>query len=233
MNRERTVEYSRAEARMTAEDLRRYLLALSYNCATRNYCLRQFQYPRELSLNPAWHETFEVMRAQTAATHCEHWTLIGVSEKRDKVLISNEFTRGNSLRIPGEAKAAKITKARAEGISFVVGEIHTHPAWLFPKFTRFQDSYSLDDLYCLLQSPAAPAMQVLVGPTRNVVVFRSHESDAVPYVSQKGFVRFWRRRLVSHELMGGAMDPNRILGKRYALAFYKGKPGEPLSRVFP
>src|SRR4051794_16023919 len=116
MNLETKTEYETAKVRWTEQDLRRYLLSLSYNSAPKDYCLAQLQYPYEISLNRAWQETMDEMRSRTVTTRREYWTLIGTSDKRDRIMLSTQFAHGSQSEIPSAIKSEKMARARSEGI---------------------------------------------------------------------------------------------------------------------
>ncbi len=227
-------EIARQEARWTAEDLRSYLLAQAHNLPGRDYCMEQAKFPRQIALDPIWQETFERMRAETATNHREYWAMVGVTNQRDKLVILEKFVVGQRFLVSPEAIDSLVSKVRRTGISHLVGDIHSHPAWAVEKWLRNQDVFSIADLYGLLISRRSPAVRFLVGPHQNMAAFRSQESELVPaHLSQRAFERYWDRRHYVRLRVGDAFSMNIAVGKRHGLTFYKGFPGQPIVRVFP
>jgi hypothetical protein len=226
-------EIAWTEARWSDQDLRSYLLAQSHNTPFKDFTLKQSQFPEAIALNAAWHETFDSLRARTARDQHEYWALVGVDEKRQRVFTSRQFSRGEMWIIPSRVIDKALSDARGRGISYFVGDIHTHPDWLVGKLLTFADQFSTEDLYRILYARSAPVMTAVAGPTRNTLAFRSQESQLVPFADQKNFARFWYRRHFVHEVVGDTQHVNFDLGRRYSLVFYQGSPHQPLKRIFP
>src|SRR5713101_9616093 len=97
-------EAQQGEGTWTAEHFREYLRAMSHNTWEQDFCLEQKDFPRRIDLSPDWQETFAAMRQSTAEDGYERWGLIGVTEARDKVMVSRpqSFVRGSRDEVSGE-----------------------------------------------------------------------------------------------------------------------------------
>jgi hypothetical protein len=227
-------EPTRSEARWTAQDLRAYLLALSHNSKDRSFCLEQKKFPREIALSPFWHETFDQMRALSALNQREYWSMIGTTDRRDKVLILARSVAGEASSVPSQTKAVALSEAERQGVTHWIGEVHTHAARLIEKWLGYQDSFSIGDLYGLLYSPWAPAAKFLVGPSQNLAAFRSQQSEIAPsYLNSERFKKYWSRHFWQRLAVGDYTGVASEIGERYHLVLYKGRPGRPLLRFFP
>src|SRR5712692_1801117 len=124
-------EALRGEGTWTAEHLRYYLLAMAFNKWEQDFCLAQRDFPRQIHLSTAWHETFGAMRQETARDGYERWGLIGVTTDRSKVVLSQPqvFVCGGRDVIEAEDKLHAMMHAAQKGIPYVVGTFHSHPSF--------------------------------------------------------------------------------------------------------
>src|ERR1700694_14598 len=97
-------ETPRGEGAWTAEYFRDYLRAMSYNTWEKDSCFKYEDFRRRIELNSAWSEAFAAMRKLTAEDGREWWGLIGVTQARDRVLISqpHSFVQGSKDYVRGE-----------------------------------------------------------------------------------------------------------------------------------
>ncbi len=219
----------------TAADLRWYLLAMSYNTNRQDFCLPQRHFPKRLTLNQVWQETFDRLRQATTEDGYARWTGVGVTRERDRVVIFPNFIEADPAPgqiNPGDVEFA-VAQAASHGVPYWVADIFAQPEWL-GNFTRSgprqrfpADDFSGEMLAGLLSAREAPAVAFLVGPTQNRLAFRTQESALLPDTwAKETFGLFW---------LGwrGRASRNLEIAKRYHLVFYKGKPNQPLARIFP
>lgn len=230
---ESTPEVPRPEGVWTSQDLRYYLLALAHNSPDQDYCLELGDFPRQMVLSAIWHETFGRMRTETARHHREYWSVLGATLQRDRLIIPRESVAGAESLVNRELITAQLERWN-HGLAYPVADIHSHPARWGEKLIGNQDAFSLGDLYGLLYSREALAARFLVGPARNLAVFRSRESELLPpHFDQQHFEEYWEHRHCVRLGLGDSPGLNLAVGKRHYLAFYRGLPGQPMVRIMP
>lgn len=228
------VEIQQGEVTWTSRDFQAYLLAQSCNPVEGDFCLETQRFPRRIDISPDWHQVLNQLRAQTAADGVEYWSLIGVTDQRERVMVMRDFVRGKREEVDAEGIAAARRRAFENGITHCVGDAHSHTAGLMEKLVYATDHFSPGDLYDLLYSRIASACKLLVGPNRNLAVCRSIGSEFLPpAMNQKTFERLWEARFRWEYMLGNRWGADFEIGKRHHLIFYEGKPQQPLARVFP
>jgi hypothetical protein len=232
--REPPPEKAQGQRIWAAPDLRHYLLALAGSTPEQNACLELQHFPQRIDLSPDWHQILDQMRTQTAVDGVEYWSFIGVTAQHDRVMVMRDFIRGRREDVSAEEIALAGRRALANGITHLIGDIHSHTASLIERMVLATDHFSPADLYGLLWSRVAPATKVLVGPNRNLVVCRSKDSELLPpMMNQKTFERLWEARFRWEYMLGNRWGADFEIGRRHSLVFYEGKPGQPLKEIVP
>jgi len=226
-------ETTSSQSTWTAFDLQRYLLALSYNGHEYDFTLLHSHFPKRITLSETWHETFERMRQATARDGRERWCMVGVTETRDRVMLSQPLVATGAIApfvIDVQALDAQLERSKRLGLPYYVSDIHSHPNYERHKLRKkcWEDEFSGGDLEEFLDSKQVPAVMFLVGPTENTAVFRSQETEMIDVYlyDRENYYLFWsgKKRRAGNNL---------VIADIHRLTLYKGKPNGALYRVFP
>lgn len=235
---------------------REYLLALTRG---KDFLLPINQYPNKIQLSNQWHETLDRMRRDTLDGK-EKWSLIGFKDDRRSLWLPTAPVTGEASFVGWEHMSKQIDRAKEkEGITELLGDIHTHPSWYekkiwgpFKKRNSNVARFSAADLYTiLLPSRYRPIIGVVEG-NDNLFAFRTRSTRTIaPWQypnNQDEFERYWYTRggfvykgsvreygadrAVPISADASGWKVNTLIADHHDLVFYRGQSGKDLNLVY-
>jgi hypothetical protein len=225
------------------ESFRQYLLLFARKG---NQALEAGQnLPQALELGKPWHETLNTMRRHSLDVGVLEWTLVGVDQNLDKLLIPKQSDEGGIWReFPSPKLIQKrINELHEKGIPDIVGTIYSHgihyknPIWDDPdkpmnKAINESVEISTKEWYHFLANPQE-LLLAEADAQGNTVVLKTKETPALDlrqYPDEASFIRTWRKQF-DHVLSPG--EEAIELSKHFHVALYRGKPDQVLNIVLP
>lgn len=215
-------------------------------------------FPSNIGLSAAWHDTHINMRDGTLKDGKERLVIVGYKEDQHLALPINPV-EGMETHVPYNLLARELQKARERhAILDLVGQIHTHPD---------NSPFSPSDLFTLLYEPFEPEIAKLLpkegSPVAHyfaglvtsetvIYAFKTREThpvrafDTWPKKPSEVFVKYWYEK-AGYELLrvgssesirrlrpdANKWDANFGIAEAHNLALYQGKIGKDLTRIYP
>jgi hypothetical protein len=164
------------------ETFRQYLVGITRGP---DFSPKKEEFPKEIELNGDWHKTLNDIRRSTNKDGLEKWAGIGYKTNgvnQKAIYLPNFLAIGLYDQVSSEIIAKERARMKQQaGIEGLIGDIHSHPRGLLGRLTQkiraLDDaSFSVGDLYCLLDKFNGLLLMGLVEGSENLFVFRSRQS---------------------------------------------------------
>lgn len=233
-------------------DLQWYTRAMEGNSETSDSTYSIEKFPDEIIPPDGLQVTFNEMRAETVADGQERWNFIGrkfESPFFDDVplLVPTKYlkAREGESGFSGEADYERIVKMIEDAqysIENVLAVIHSHYKfdprvwnpihWWRNRGKSMEDNFSTVDLHtCLAGNKKRIAINYLVGPTKNLVMFRTQQTKMIPGVGLDAFSDKWMRQYSWNNPTADFRKLNLDVAAAHNLVLYEGKPNQNLKII--
>lgn len=220
------------------------------------------EYPQTIELGRKWHDALDSLRMITHESMLEYHAFIALS-KNGEVRILSQFVEGEKHKVPGAVIAKQRNKLQKQGITEIIGDLHSHPRRIRHNIIEFfrtalilTGQFSSADLYCQVRKINPNILMGVTSGSGNVFSFRTSESkeyDDLSYLKetdgetkQEKFKKFWlgRRGISVKDVYVWRESGERVLdvdlwqvnidiAKHHKLVLYRGRRNEPINREYP